>query len=55
MKEVPDTDARQATRGKPVLYILVAALLLAGIGALLLEPVDGDSTPDSEIVGQTDS
>lgn len=30
-KVVDDTRARQATLGRPVLYVLIASLLLAGI------------------------
>ncbi|TCD15090.1 hypothetical protein E0D97_05955 [Oricola cellulosilytica] len=36
------TEARQGSWGKPVLYVLVAGLVLAGIGAITLEAFDAD-------------
>ncbi|WP_199223220.1 hypothetical protein [Oricola cellulosilytica] len=42
MTKLNKTEARQGSWGKPVLYVLVAGLVLAGIGAITLEAFDAD-------------
>lgn len=46
--ELTGTQARQGTRGRPVLVILIAAMALAGAAALILHPYkQGSGTIDN--------
>lgn len=48
MTKLSTDEARQARRGKPVLAVLIAALILAGILALVLHPYEqGAGTIDN--------
>lgn len=44
---VPDQRARQASKGKPVLMVLLASLFLLGIYMVSLMLWSGSQTPDS--------
>lgn len=49
MEKLSPKEARQGSRGKPVLYILLAGLVLAGAVALFLHPYKQDAgTMDTE-------
>lgn len=43
MKKLSPEEARQGRRGKPVLYVLLAGLVLAGTAALVLHPYKQDA------------
>lgn len=43
MKKLSTEEARQGRRGKPVLAVLVAGLVLAGVAALVLHPFKQDA------------
>lgn len=43
MKKLSPEEARQGRRGKPVLYVLLAGLVLAGAAALVLHPYKQDA------------
>jgi len=43
MKKLSPEEARQGRRGKPVLYVLLAGLVLAGAAALILHPYEQDA------------
>lgn len=45
--EVRTDQARQGRRGKRVLYILLAGLALAVVGAVFMEIIDDDSVTDN--------
>lgn len=43
MQKLSTDEARQGQRGKPVLVVLVAGLVLAGVLALVLYPFEQDA------------
>jgi len=43
MQKLSPEEARQGRRGKPVLYVLLAGLVLAGALALILHPYKQDA------------
>lgn len=43
MRKLSPNEARQGERGRPVLYVLIAGLVLAGIAALFLHPYKRDA------------
>lgn len=51
LTKLNETDAKQGRRGKPVLYVLIAGLVLAGIGAIAMEAFYADNVT-AEIGGE---
>lgn len=43
MEDLSPDEARQGRRGKPVLYVLLVGLILAGVAALFLHPYKQDA------------
>ncbi|MCI5074849.1 hypothetical protein [Oricola sp.] len=43
MQKLSPQEARQGERGRPVLYVLIAGLALAGVAALFLHPYQQDA------------
>lgn len=43
MQKLSTDEARQGRRGKPVLVVLIAGLVLAGVLALVLHPFEQDA------------
>ena len=43
MQKLSTDEARQGQRGRPVLVVLIAGLVLAGVVALILHPFEQDA------------
>ena len=48
VKKVSSTDARQGSRGRPVLLILIAGLFLIVVGYLIVGAIGYSTQPDGD-------
>ena len=54
-ERLPETDARQGAKGKPMLYVLLASLLLIAVAAAGLLTWNGAKSPNDYAAKSTDA